>query len=265
MNGYLSTLASRVVERAQPVTPRVASLFEPLTAPRIPLAEPSKRNARARTTPQRAAEPRGMSRPPATEQTHSTVTSSAISPVTPVEPSPQSIGAIAQARTTGTARIETSESIRELSLPRDVSSKTEKPDEITFQAAAHRGEPLSPLVRTATVLERTVVSERPITTIVMPASEPASKSDQRSEQHHGAQVIVRPEVKTSHDAPEPIAAPEIVREGAPAIRITIGRVDVRAIMPQAQPSAAASSLQHPQRNSALGLDDYLKKRNGALK
>jgi hypothetical protein len=44
----------------------------------------------------------------------------------------------------------------------------------------------------------------------------------------------------------------------PTIKITIGRVDVRAVMP-------AAATPHPapaQRRPALSLDDYLKRREG---
>ncbi len=48
---------------------------------------------------------------------------------------------------------------------------------------------------------------------------------------------------------------------APAVRITIGRIEVRAVMPQ--PPAPLPKPVHPSNSSAISLDEYLKQRSGA--
>jgi hypothetical protein len=52
--------------------------------------------------------------------------------------------------------------------------------------------------------------------------------------------------------------PAIADPGPPTIRVTIGRVDVRAVMP-APPVPVAKPV-HPR--PGLSLDDYLKQRRG---
>lgn len=60
------------------------------------------------------------------------------------------------------------------------------------------------------------------------------------------------------DRAEPIPyAPEAERETAPTIKITIGRVDVRAVMPE-RPAPRAPP---ERRNPALSLEEYLKQRS----
>lgn len=58
------------------------------------------------------------------------------------------------------------------------------------------------------------------------------------------------------DGPEAIPAAQ--RETAPTIKITIGRVDVRAVMPERPAPRPAPAA----RNPALSLEEYLKQRSG---
>lgn len=58
------------------------------------------------------------------------------------------------------------------------------------------------------------------------------------------------------DGPEPVPAAQ--RETAPTIKITIGRVDVRAVMPERPAPRPAPAA----RNSALSLEEYLNQRSG---
>jgi hypothetical protein len=53
-------------------------------------------------------------------------------------------------------------------------------------------------------------------------------------------------------------APEAEAPAAPTIKITIGRVDVRAMMPDQEAPRPAPAA----RNTALSLDEYLKRRSG---
>jgi hypothetical protein len=54
-----------------------------------------------------------------------------------------------------------------------------------------------------------------------------------------------------------VAAPE---SSAPAIRVTIGRIEVRAITPPPVPPAQRTTPARP--GPELSLDDYLKQHNG---
>jgi len=66
-----------------------------------------------------------------------------------------------------------------------------------------------------------------------------------------------PFAATSRPAATPTGA-DAARTPAPTIKITIGRVDVRAVMPAASAPPPAPA----QRRPALSLDDYLKRREG---
>jgi hypothetical protein len=268
MNGYLSAIASRAVERPQPLRPRVASLFEPIITPTIPVLERSKKSARPRVTPPASADVSEQAIPAAArELSHSMINSSAISPAPAVESSSHSFGRI-EPHETKPSQVAPSESNREPVPDREASNKRRGPDErfiVAAQAPPQRDERALPSPRaTSPPLESTVVSERNLATLAVPAGEPKPRSETPSELR-SAQVVIRPEVKASHEPPAPVQvgteAAEIMHHAAPAIRITIGRVDVRAIMPQQQ---TAPQPQSSRQNSALTLDDYLKKRNGAL-
>jgi hypothetical protein len=60
-------------------------------------------------------------------------------------------------------------------------------------------------------------------------------------------------------APQPTRAawPELASEAAPTVQVTIGRIEVRAILP-APPAPAAPPVRRP----ATSLEDYLRARNG---
>jgi hypothetical protein len=65
---------------------------------------------------------------------------------------------------------------------------------------------------------------------------------------------VRPAVRAASDTPVGDAQ-------LPAVRITIGRIEVRAVMPQ--PPAPAAKPVSPSIPGATSLDEYLKQRSGA--
>lgn len=72
-------------------------------------------------------------------------------------------------------------------------------------------------------------------------------------------VVARPSVITRHQPVAPTEPHEIEGGSQPAIRITIGRVEVRAIMA----SAPAAAPRERQRTTGVSLGDYLKPRKGA--
>jgi hypothetical protein len=66
------------------------------------------------------------------------------------------------------------------------------------------------------------------------------------------------EIRLSDRAAVPPSSPEAAAQTAPTIKITIGRVDVRAVMPERPASRPV-----PQRRSpAVSLEEYLKRRSG---
>jgi hypothetical protein len=60
-------------------------------------------------------------------------------------------------------------------------------------------------------------------------------------------------------AAQAIAAPPQAAASAPIVRVTIGRVDVRAIMTTA---SVGSSAGEPKAGPVLSLENYLKQRDG---
>jgi hypothetical protein len=72
-------------------------------------------------------------------------------------------------------------------------------------------------------------------------------------------VVVKPEV-TANTADAVLVEPQLIApKPEPSVKITIGRIDVRAVMP-ATPSTVTAP--RPPAMKALSLDEYLQQRNG---
>lgn len=104
--------------------------------------------------------------------------------------------------------------------------------------------------------------------VLPPAADPASKRPQdipeklpaREDQPAlAAPSVIRPRPKEPEAPAPPLRAPEADATAGPIIRVTIGRVEVRATAPAAP---AASRPAPPPRRPALSLDNYLQQRNG---
>ncbi len=82
---------------------------------------------------------------------------------------------------------------------------------------------------------------------------PESSVEQPTSPHPAAILVVQPRV-----APAPLRVqPAAPSEPAPIIRVSIGRIEVRAVMPPALPPAPRATPPPP----SLSLDDYLKRLN----
>jgi hypothetical protein len=74
-----------------------------------------------------------------------------------------------------------------------------------------------------------------------------------------SRIVVQPAIIARHKPPKSsdLPAPQTSANEPPAIHVTIGRVEVRAVMsPSAPPKAASRAARK------LSLEDYLKQRNG---
>ncbi|GKS56835.1 hypothetical protein YTPLAS18_03620 [Nitrospira sp.] len=104
------------------------------------------------------------------------------------------------------------------------------------------------------------------TNVIGSASEPASPglitaSEARREPPLHTGAVVRPELVTSESKVPALEAPLPSQEAQQSIHITIGRVDVRAIM---SPSVTATNeVRKAPTAVPMSLEEYLKKRNGA--
>jgi hypothetical protein len=73
-------------------------------------------------------------------------------------------------------------------------------------------------------------------------------------------VVAQPQITSSSEPPAPVSVEHVsAPDASPTIRVSIGRVEVRAIMPPAPP---APRTRPERRGPALSLDEYLKRRNG---
>jgi hypothetical protein len=276
MNSYLSNVIARAGEQPQSIRPRLASLFEPPAGPAIPMATNAlgtKRNVPPRSVSQphedrtaptqpvapdvapllihRSAESIAKQGAQASVSVDKTTTASPFN--LPVENPPQPL---IPAHPAVSSRVEP---VLDPAGPIPSLHYNEAESE-HIQASAEgqaRREETRPTVEStpATFIDRTILIEAPI----HPRAEPevvVREVDRsiRPWAPRPASALVRPEMNLS------LAAPVIARESS-SVRITIGRIDVRAIMPpQPQPAAPAHETK---RVASLSLEEYLKQRNGA--
>lgn len=119
-------------------------------------------------------------------------------------------------------------------------------------------ESIVPAPPSHTLLVAPVITPRP--------GEPQDRGSTLSDRAELVAPMITPRLDESQhpgsplsDRAEPIPyAPEAERETAPTIKITIGRVDVRAVMPERPAPRPAPE----RRNPALSLEEYLKQRSG---
>lgn len=280
MSGYLSNLASRAVEQPPSIRPRLASLFEPTSGPRIRVAEPlaPKRSMRPPSVPRRHEDHTTATRLAEADVELSAIHRSAERESEPAESSHPGRDHRPKVKHESDSLTErsTQASAPHATVVRNTKSKVERgpaTESIEKNIGHQRVPPASdeqayraeleaaPPGPEAALLERTVIVETPVSAPVEQTLVEAVTTRVQRETHPRPVVIVRPDVTASYESPAPsIETPAITHETPPAIRITIGRVDVRAIMPQAQPAAPARETE---RVASLSLDEYLKKRNGA--
>lgn len=279
MSGYLSNLASRTIEQRPSIRPRLASVFEPASGPRIrvvePLEEERSRPARsvsrryddgARPTrlteahvkpspikqpPEPAAGPAQVSHLPEDHRPMPTLASDSLS-----ERSTQAI-------TPHATVVSNTKSTLESPVPASASTASEsgnQPVQAASPERAYQPELGAAHSSEAALLERTLAIEPAVSA---PAGRtPAEAVINKVEAHPGPAVIVRPNVSANYESQPPsIEMPSITREAPSAIHITIGRVEVRAIMPP--PAQPVTTARETKRGASLSLEDYLKKRNGA--
>ena len=272
MSDYLTNLAARALAPVPTIVPRQGSLFEPVAARSGPSAvgrpaddweegrgessevEPHPSAARSRLFPARprpaAESPVEASAPspvtgipqPSTWPDHSREVSALVSPVARVTKN-ESIAAAPPAESP-TAPAPTP-------APRLWPVATDRPPPGHEPAESPREEPplkeprhgLRRKVEASNVAEDRGETARQSPRPVAPAREPFAPT-----------VIA-----SSPQRPEPAtAAPSHQAAGPPTIRITIGRVEVRAVAPAAAAVAVPRAASRPR----LSLEDYLKERSG---
>src|SRR5262249_35929021 len=122
--------------------------------------------------------------------------------------------------------------------------------------------PISPSVQVAHAI---TFEEANIITTAPRASQEHQAQERKTHQAEAFRpqaIVVKPEARTAVSE-EPFSEPQIIRPDLPpSVKITIGRVDVRAIMPST-PTPLVVAREPAAK--ALSLDEYLKRRNGEHK
>ncbi len=224
MNDYLYNLAARTLGAAPLIKPRLASVFEPSSQADLTVAEETTSSAQAQL------EAEAVKSTTAANQLRSESSASAIK----APPAPR----------------EAVQFRPRAGLPPPMNDKAlnvAEAAQLTRQAAAQLPEP--PLFRRAAELSADVEA----------GESSATKNAQ------AAAIQIRPSITlpaASGPTGEVMKAEpgtdQTAKEAAPVIRISIGRVEVRAVMPTAPAPRPAPARPRP----GLSLDDYLKEREG---
>jgi hypothetical protein len=262
MSDYLDNLVARSLGLAEVVRPRPLSLFEPLQPTGLPALDPNSL--------EEVGEPLSNLEPLRVVSSAPDVKSSGAPPARRREP--QS-GPPSQHPVQVTRRSESQST--PLLIPHQPSMPAPVP--VDADMRADRADYAPPAGR-QTVDSQPAVGEHAPLRVVFHAATPADRQAPATQESkplisaHGTTpssqaLLVAPEITPRpnepqepgnpwSDGPEPIPAAQ--HETAPTIKITIGRVDVRAVMPERpapRPTPAA-------RNAALSLEEYLKQRSG---
>ena len=241
MSDYLSNVAAKSLNLIEPIHPRLASRFEPLPAidwltAGLPLeAEPVEEAPRPASMAFEAAQlsvSAPVSAPPTAAPRQPLAAPMAVVPTTPDRsPVDQPLQSLRNS-TTGDV------------VPPSARSST-RPSSARRHEARQQGRPTSLPIQDAPLATQTT-GDAPSSVI---PSIPATV---------GARPAVAPHVESV--TPVTPATPTVsppVSQSAPTIRVTIGRIDVRAVMPPAPP-APRSRPSRP--GPTLSLEDYLQQR-----
>lgn len=248
MSDFLTRLVERSLGVGEVVRPRLGSLFEPRAAAAArPIVEEAlevdaKRAAPAPAEPKRESEPRSsFPSPPEHEPKHE-----------PVGPLQQSVTRPSRGREA--AEVPRFERTLEVERRRETRSQTgfaASQEEVPPWPTPLPGvepEPRPTLQQSVTRSDRE--SARPPETVVVREHIPGrtEHAPGRLEPHES---WLEPPPQTGRRPVAAERAPTAVEP--PVVRVTIGRVDVRAVLPPAAPERAA-----PKRRPRMTLDEYLR-------
>jgi hypothetical protein len=234
VSDYLTSLAVRSLGGAETITPRLPARFEPLTA-----AAPPKDSL---GTDERDWQPQGGARssdaPVPRLPTGATVAEprSLVSSLRDLDPPPRA----------------TWESERTAVVPAPIRAwPAPRPDPLAAVSLSVHGEPEIP--RASEPDHRGLPGA--LVTPVGPPRPPAAAAETASTPVASPHATVFAPAGALRPVPTP--SESRLTAAAPTIRITIGRVDVRAVTPPAPTSRPAPAPPQP-----LSLDDYAKQREG---
>lgn len=279
MSSYLRILAARALDQPQPIRPRLPALFESPSGPtvlpvetarrRVPDSQKNNRSEVLDVPARREADPPTISlrgrlsdairlSPSRTRQiSEDRNQRQEIETNLPREHANPVVGSAAPAKP----------------VERDViSGESARPGPITLESPNQIAEPIRPADQSSPSengreIRRAEITEIQNTLMIEsnnePVLPPARASDlerPRAEPLREQPVVVKPDISPGNTHSLRLKPESSIEERPSSIRITIGRVDVRAILPAAQ----TSTLGAPKPAiKAMSLDEYLKTRNGA--
>lgn len=289
MSDYFDNLIARSVGRAQVVQPRPASLFEPLQPIGLPgslavadhfAIEPEVDQSAPGFSPEplkyeaapSATDPGFLeSQPSDRNESESSVPSKRLYPTIDLDAS-QSSSLLIHPEPLMPAPATESQSTSAYQ-PEQRSPSPSSRQVVDTHSTATRRTPLRAVLRAPTLTNNQSNSAEDAASLVpaqAEASEIVAPQIEYVERESSHSLLVAPSMPpkpvsrhqredraTGHAAPSLIEAGAQV-EQAPAIRITIGRVDVRAVMPDRPATRPAPERRSP----ALSLEEYLKQRSG---
>src|SRR6266487_3250496 len=265
MSSYLSTLAARALEQPQPIRPRLASLFGPVAGPRVNFREVTRnkrsnqksskfvRHEEQNGAAHKAESPSPAIRPKIVVTSGETKSLQVSDHSELIKSSPETF----QPPTAAAKHVD-----------EPTSQPTESRLEIANQGRTERRyhnaltlpapEPIKPSVQIAQAV--TFEEANIITTAPDVSSQHRTQEKlQQAKASRPQVIVVKPEARTAVSE-QPFPEPQIIAPDLPpSVKITIGRVDVRAIMPPTPTTVVAA---RESAMKALSLAEYLKQRNG---
>lgn len=270
MRSYLSAIAARAIQQPQSIRPHVASLFES-SGPRVRLLEPiSKKHVvrlrRASETADEQNKPASLIEHMAGRETgprssYTEIRPAAFDVIRQVANLQPEIKPISEQTTPRPVRVASRQQEAKSELTggeRKVETVDQEEDRTHPAAIQRESARVGPPPANGIIEETNVIESGP--ELAVPGPMTATSKPRREPPFHDG-VIVRPELAASEGKTPTFEVPLPSQEAPQSIRITIGRVDVRAIMPQ--PANATHEVRKAATAGPMSLDEYLKKRNGA--
>lgn len=275
MSSYLNQLAARTLEQPPPIRPRLASLFEPVPGPRVRRidtsvnrrVQPARNTEYAREVASTNPDPVRLPSPRPVDRSANQITSERRTVMEPVEVhlpagTETELSRRSEPRSTALVARKVTDPVAESVKPTPPASTTDRSlpgERLNVDRNPTQTEPKPPVVPNVSLLVRdetyvTELAADPLATdLAEETVEPITPN-----RPSARTISVTPVVSAD---PHPPNDTEPVTPDAPgAIRITIGRVEVRAIMPAAPAPPPARPIAAT--NGALSLDEYLKQRSG---
>ncbi|NEZ66202.1 hypothetical protein D0962_26140 [Leptolyngbyaceae cyanobacterium CCMR0082] len=279
MSHYLQTIVAKNMGHLSVVRPRLASPFEPPAdtvslMPQFPMEaeaetsesgptitrEPNLRQPQSNTVslvaPFRSTPSSQLSQPSVLLPTAPTISDASVSPsdlkprtLSEPLPSQSSVPTPNVSRTEGPSSASVVEPLTKTSLPRPIAA--------SIPVTQHSPPPLVSSQALASSQGATPISQQPVVEPIQPLLVGLSQS-QNVADDSSAQPLGAPEFFSTPRSFSRASSTPSSETSGPTIQVTIGRIDVRAVIPKSAPTKSSKS-----RPAKPSLQDYLKARNSS--